>query len=116
MDITPKHYEQLQIMQIISNHKSQHTLADELSVSVGKINHIVKSLVDKGLVKVGNFISSDDKTKYKYLLTQKGINEKISLTKHFIKIKKAEYEKMQKDLDKYEEIYGDKIKWINSTK
>ena len=109
MDITPKHYEQLQIMQIISKHKSQHTLADELSVSVGKINHIVKALVDKGLVKVGNFMSSDDKTKYKYLLTQIGINEKISLTKHFIDIKKSEYEKMQKDLEKYEDIYGDKV-------
>ena len=109
MNLTPKHYEQLQIMQIISNHKSQHTLADELSVSVGKINHIVKALVDKGLVKVGNFISSDDKTKYKYLLTQKGINEKISLTKHFIEIKKAEYERMQADLEKYEDIYGDKV-------
>jgi len=102
VSITAKHYEQLQIMQIISNHKSQHTLADELSVSVGKINHIVKALVDKGFVKVGNFMSADDKTKYKYLLTQKGINEKIALTKHFIEIKKAEYEKMQEDLDMYE--------------
>ena len=102
MNITSKHYEQLQIMQIISKHKSQHTLADELSVSVGKINHIVKALVGKGFIKVGNFMSSDEKTKYKYLLTQKGINEKISLTKHFIEIKKAEYQKMQEDLDIYE--------------
>ena len=98
--MTSKHYEQLQIMQIISKHKSQHTLADELSVSVGKINHIVKALVDKGFLKVGNFMSADDKTKY--LLTQKGFNEKIVLTKHFIEIKKAEYEKMQEDLDMYE--------------
>ena len=93
-------------MQIISNHKSQHTLASELSVSVGKVNHIVKALVNKGFVKVGNFINNDDKTQYKYLLTQKGINEKISLTKHFITIKKAEYEKMQEDLDSYEASKG----------
>jgi hypothetical protein len=58
--------------------------------------------VDKGFLKVGNFMSADDKTKYKYLLTQKGFNEKIVLTKHFIEIKKAEYEKMQEDLDMYE--------------
>jgi len=102
VNITAKHYEQLQIMQVISKHKSQHTLADELQVSVGKINHIVKALVNKGFVKVGNFINNDDKTQYKYLLTQKGIKEKISLTKHFITIKKAEYKKMQEDLDNYE--------------
>jgi len=66
------------------------------------VNHIVKALVDKGFVKVGNFINSEEKTKYKYLLTAKGINEKILLTKHFIKIKKAEYEKMQEDLNNYE--------------
>jgi hypothetical protein len=47
-------------------------------------------------------MSADDKTKTKYLLTQKGFNEKISLTKHVIEIKKGEYEKMQEDLDMYE--------------
>ena len=34
------------------------------------------------------------------------INVKISLTKHFIHIKKAEYEKMQEDLNNYEAKKG----------
>ena len=102
LNITAKHYEQLQIMRIISNHKSQHTLASELKISVGKTNHIVKALVEKGFVKVGNFINSDNKTQYKYLVTKDGIKEKILLTKYFIARKKAEYEELQEELDKYD--------------
>ena len=104
MNLTHRHYDQLQIMRIISKHKSQHTMADELSISVGKINHIVKALTEKGFVKVGNFMSSDNKTQYKYLLTKKGIKEKISMTKNFIELKKSEYEKLQEDLDMYESV------------
>jgi DNA-binding transcriptional regulator LsrR (DeoR family) len=105
-------------MRIISKHKSQHTMADELSISVGKINHIVKALVEKGLVKVGNFMSNDNKTQYlplngdipvpkgkvgcKYLLTKKGIKEKITMTKNFIEIRKNEYKQLQEELDKYD--------------
>lgn len=77
-------------------------MADELNISVGKINHIVKALVEKGLVKVGNFMSSDNKTQYKYLLTKKGIKEKIAMTKNFIEIRKNEYEQLQEELDKYD--------------
>ena len=43
-----------------------------------------------------------DKTKYKYLLTDKGLEQKIAATKKFIKIKKAEYERLQEELKKYE--------------
>ena len=53
-------------------------------VSVGKVNYILKALIEKGLIKADNFYKAKNKRIYKYLLTQKGLEEKITLTKKFI--------------------------------
>ena len=82
-----------------NNISSQKSLADEIGFSVGKINYVLKALVEKGLIKSENFMTSDNKRKYKYLLTEKGIQEKMTLTKKFIARKKAEYEELQRDLE-----------------
>ena len=50
---------------------SQRQLAQELGVSVGKINYCVQALTTKGLLKAGNFKRSSDKMAYLYLLTPK---------------------------------------------
>ena len=67
--------------------------------SIGKVNYIAKSLADKGFIKIGNFINKKDKTKYKYILTNDGIKEKISITRLFIERKKLEYERLQEELE-----------------
>ena len=82
-----------------NNISSQKSLADEIGFSVGKINYVLKALVEKGLIKSENFMTSDNKRKYTYLLTDKGIQEKMQLTKKFIARKKAEYEELQRDLE-----------------
>ena len=81
---------------------SQRSLANEIGFSVGKINYILKALVDKGFIKAGNFVHSENKQKYSYLLTDDGIKEKITLTQKFIVRKKAEYEALQRDLESYQ--------------
>jgi len=101
-------YSQLQILRFINDDTSQPKIAKQSGYSVGKVNFIIKALVKKGLVKVENFTSSHHKKKYKYLLTDKGIKEKITLTKKFIKQKKSEYEALQKDLK------ADTLKWGNT--
>ncbi len=78
--------------------ESQKSIADELGISVGKVNYVLKALIEKGLIKADNFYKAKNKRKYKYLLTQKGIEEKITLTKKFIERKKAEYEELQMEL------------------
>ena len=64
---------------------SQRELAQELGVSVGKVNYCLRALIDKGFVKAGNFKRNTDKLSYLYLLTPKGIEEKASLTASFLK-------------------------------
>lgn len=86
--------------------KSQTTLAIELGFSVGKINYILNALIEKGYIKAQNFATSENKKNYKYLLTQKGIKEKILLTEKFIARKKAEYEELQIELETYKHMEG----------
>ena len=78
------------------NISSQKSLAKEIGFSVGKINYVLNALIEKGLIKSENFITSENKRKYKYLLTEKGIQEKMQLTRKFITRKKAEYEELQR--------------------
>ena len=68
-----------------------------LGVSVGKVNYVLKALIEKSLVKADNFYKAKNKRKYKYLLTQKGLEEKVTLTKKFIERKKAEYEELKRN-------------------
>ena len=97
-----KEYIELQVLESLTENKTQTTISKELVMAIGKVNYIANALIKKGFIKVGNFYNAENKTKYKYLLTEKGFEEKINITKKFIKIKKAEYEKMQEELDKYE--------------
>jgi len=90
----------LNVLRNISELKSQKSLASKLGLSVGKINYVLKALSEKGFLKVENFFANKDKNQYKYLLTQKGIQEKISLTEKFIEIKKIEYDELIDELEK----------------
>jgi EPS-associated MarR family transcriptional regulator len=78
---------------------SQRQLAEELGVSVGKVNYCLRALIDKGFVKAGNFKRNTDKLSYLYLLTPRGIEEKASLTTNFLKRKIAEHEKITQEIE-----------------
>jgi EPS-associated MarR family transcriptional regulator len=79
-------------------HISQRQLAQELGVSVGKINYCVQALITKGLVKAGNFKRSSSKMSYLYLLTSAGVEEKTKLTASFLKRKIAEHKKITQEI------------------
>ncbi len=89
----------LTILREINQISDQKSLAKRLGFSVGKVNYVLNELIKKGLIKTENFVKSKNKRGYKYLLTPKGIEEKVKLTKAFIEIKKKEYEELKKELD-----------------
>lgn len=91
---------ELNILRRVENTKTQHLLAKELGFSVGKINYVLKALVQKGFIKAENFANSTNKKQYRYLLTSEGFQAKIALTKRFIEYKKREYEELEKELEK----------------
>ena len=92
----------LNLLRKITNkpQSSQRELAGELGFSLGKLNYILKSLKDKGLIKIKNFEKNKNKLNYIYLLTPKGISEKTKLTLNFMKRKMKEYDELKKELGK----------------
>lgn len=79
---------------------TQPLLADQLGISLGKINYLVKALVEKGLIKIGNFQSSGKKlNKIAYLLTPEGFRNRIRLTRKYMELKEREYEALKRELE-----------------
>ena len=74
---------------------SQRELARALGLSLGKTHYVLHALLDKGLVKIRNFRRSDNKLAYAYLLTSKGVREKMRLTRRFLARKEAEFEQLR---------------------
>jgi len=79
---------------------SQRELARHLGVSVGKVNYCLKALIEKGWVKARNFRNSNHKAGYLYVLTPRGIEEKISVTSSFLRRKLDEYELLTKEIER----------------
>ena len=88
----------LDLLHILQHKKnlSQRQLANEVGFSVGKVNYCLKALLDIGFIKINNFNESNQKLKYSYILTPKGAQQKIIITKEFIAKKIREYEKLKK--------------------
>lgn len=86
---------------------SQRELAAAVGVSVGGMHYVLNALIEKGLIKLGNFTAAEDKRRYAYILTPKGFKEKALLTKRFLARKIEEYEALKVEIDKLEaEIFG----------
>lgn len=79
---------------------TQRELARELGVSVGKVNYCLRALVEKGLVKIRNFRNNENKSAYVYLLTPRGIEEKVNVTYDFLRWKLEEYDLLSKEIER----------------
>jgi EPS-associated MarR family transcriptional regulator len=77
---------------------SQRRIADELGISLGRVNYCLQALIRKGLVKARNFRNSANKRAYLYLLTPKGVEARAKLTVQFLKVKLAEYEELTNEI------------------
>ncbi len=78
---------------------SQRKLAEDLGFSLGKLNYCLKSLQEKGLVKIENFKKNPNKINYVYVLTPKGVAEKTKLTINFMKRKMREYDELKSEIE-----------------
>ena len=90
----------LQILRKIQKkpESSQRELADELGISLGKLNYCLKALQKKGLVKINNFQKNSNKINYIYILTPRGIKHRLKLTIIFMKKKMREYDELKSEI------------------
>jgi len=98
-----KDEEYLNIIRKISKDSniSQREISTELGISLGKVNYCLRALKEKGFIKIKNFKKSENKMKYFYILTPKGISEKTKITIRFMKQKMREYDELKKEIKKH---------------
>jgi EPS-associated MarR family transcriptional regulator len=91
----------LKVMRLLQENPdlTQRELAEQLDVSVGSVNYCLKALMEKGWVKMKNFIHSKNKFGYVYVLTPTGITERAELTSKFLARKVAEYEALKHEIE-----------------
>lgn len=90
------------ILRILSSNDglTQRNLSVHLGISLGKTNYLVKALAQKGLIKIRNFTQHGEKLKkVKYMLTKKGLDEKLKLTFHFLQAKEKEYLELKQEVE-----------------
>lgn len=81
---------------------TQRELSSRVGLSLGKINFLIKAMVNKGFVKAVNFKNSKNKMVYLYFLTPSGIEETARVTCRFLKRKTEEYEKLAQEIRQLE--------------
>ena len=97
---SPESEEVLKLLREIeqTSETTQRELSSRLGISLGKINFLLKSLIDKGHIKVDNFKKSNNKSAYLYYLTPKGAEEKARITYRFLHRKMQEYEDLEHEI------------------
>ena len=78
---------------------SQRELAEAVGISVGGAHYVLSALLEKGLIKLGNFTAAKDKRRYAYILTPKGLAEKAAITKRFLARKIEEYDALKAEIN-----------------
>lgn len=65
---------QFRILRLLQDNPemSQRDLAKAVGVSTGGIHYVLNALLDRGLLRLGNFTAAEDKRRYAYVLTPKG--------------------------------------------
>ena len=100
--MTPKEEAYFRVLRAVELNPdiTQPLLAKQLGISMGKANYLINALVDKGLIKIGNFRRQGDKlNKIAYLLTPEGLKNRMELTRNYIARKENEYEALKGELE-----------------
>ena len=79
---------------------SQRELSQQLGLSLGKAHYCLQALLAKGWVKAEAYRRSQNKLAYAYMLTPHGLANKAQLTRSFLQRKVAEYEQLQRDIER----------------
>lgn len=100
LNIEPEYtFKALKILEKNSS-PTQRELSSNLNLSLGKINFLIRSLAEKGWIKVERFKNSKNKSAYLYYLTPKGFEEKARLTSNYLARKIQEYEKLEVEISR----------------
>lgn len=82
------------------NNLTQRDISLHLGISLGKVNYLLKFLLQNNYLKIKCSSGGNHKfKKIRYILTKKGWEEKGSLTLYFLKRKEIEYLELKKEAE-----------------
>ena len=101
MTLEPTDEIRYRLLKYIEEHPgaTQREVASALGVSVGKANYCLRAVIEKGWVKARNFRNSNNKAGYLYVLTPRGIEEKVNVTVAFLRRKRDEYDLLAQEIE-----------------
>ena len=108
----PNHEIHLKVLRKIEGNPeiTQRELAQQLGVSLGKVNYCLKALIDRGWVKANNFKNSNHKSAYAYQLTPSGFEGKAKITVRFLKQRMRDYKHLKREIADLEAEINGQIK------
>ncbi len=114
----PRSEEVLKILKEVKDNPNvtQRELSIRLGISLGKINFLLKALIEKGFIKTRNFKTSGNKKAYWYILTPSGIEAKAKITLHFLKRKLQEYEQIEKQIQLLKKEVSDTETYVSEAR
>ena len=100
---------QFRILRLLQDNPemSQRELAKAVGLSTGGIHYVLNALLDKGLLRIENSTTTEDKRRYAYILTREGMASKANLTKRFLIRKMADYDLLKAEIDEVFEDLSD---------
>ena len=78
---------------------TQRSLAHKLNISLGKTNYVLAGLMEKGLIKAKKLKNHPDHIRWRYILTPKGMKEKMVLTRGYLSNRLKEFERIQREIE-----------------
>jgi EPS-associated MarR family transcriptional regulator len=91
-------FELLYLLETRPGH-SQREIAEQLGVSLGRINYGLKALYQAGALKIARFRSAESGLGCFYALSPKGLAERKAMTGRFLRQKLLEYEHIKAQIE-----------------
>jgi sulfate adenylyltransferase len=82
----------------LSHDMSQRGMAAAIGISLGRLNALLRTATDMGLVKISERAGPDKRARYTYSITTRGAAEKNRLTDQFLTRKFMEYDALHAEL------------------
>ncbi|MDD5674626.1 MAG: MarR family EPS-associated transcriptional regulator [Chitinivibrionales bacterium] len=78
---------------------TQRSLADSLQVSLGKVNYVLSGLMEKGIIKAKKLKNQPGQIRWQYILTSRGVREKIEITRGYLAKRIHEFNELQREIN-----------------
>jgi EPS-associated MarR family transcriptional regulator len=85
---------------------TQRTLASSLDISLGKANYVLAGLIQKGIIKARKLKNNPDNIRWKYILTPKGIREKIRIAQNYLHTRLKEFDLIRREIEELKNEVG----------